>query len=266
MNYQKMVENIRRELKSYIEEHDLKALVLGVSGGIDSALICALARPVCDDLNIPLIGRSISIISNKPEEKRRAHKVGVSFCTDFKEVDLSPLFERMLDTYYSLEGLKDEGVGRKIREGNLKARIRMTYLYDICQANRGIVLSTDNLTELNLGFWTLMGDVGDYGMIQNLWKTEVYEMAKYLCGTYDHAGMLESLQSCIEATPTDGLGISNSDLEQIGVGTYEEADDRLMAYLNSGTEVEGCPVIDRHKRTEFKRLWPITIPRDKIVD
>jgi len=62
----------------------------------------------------------------------------------------------------------------------MKARIRMILLYDLAGGNDGMVLSTDNYTEYLLGFWTLHGDVGDFGMIQSLWKTEVYDMVEWI--------------------------------------------------------------------------------------
>ena len=92
MNYKNAVKNIRQEFKNYLIDNKLKSVILGISGGIDSALVAVLAKPVCDELNIPLIGRSISIVSNKQEEKDRAKAIGESFCTDFKEIDLSNLF------------------------------------------------------------------------------------------------------------------------------------------------------------------------------
>ncbi|HRW22022.1 MAG TPA: hypothetical protein P5509_08620, partial [Bacteroidales bacterium] len=70
------ISNIREELETYIENNNIKSLVLGISGGIDSALCAALAKPVCDKLNVPLIGRYIHIGSNKPEEKERAIEIG----------------------------------------------------------------------------------------------------------------------------------------------------------------------------------------------
>ena len=95
----------------------------------------------------------------------------------------------------------------RIRAGNIKARLRMTYLYDKANKYNGMVLSTDNLTERNLGFWTLNGDVGDFGFLQELWKTEVYGLSKSI-GT-------ESVMACVNAIPTVGLGITDSDIDQL---------------------------------------------------
>ena len=138
--------------------------------------------------------------------------------------------------------------------------MRMIHLYDTAQANNGMVLSTDNLTEYYLGFWTICGDVGDYGMIQELWKTEVYELARYLCTTLDGYAK-DALQECIDALPTDGLGISNSDLDQIGAKSYDEVDTILKAVIDGHTVKLNNPVIERYNRTHYKREIPISIPR-----
>ena len=194
--FELMVRNIRHELKKYIEENGIKSLVIGISGGIDSALCAALAQPVCDDLGIPLIGRSIPITSNTSDERDRAELVGKAFCHNFDE---SYQIEGAFGATWSAikqEGWNFKDPNEKIRMGNVKARLRMIALYDLAQLYKGMVLSTDNYTELLLGFWTLHGDVGDYGMLQNLWKTEVYDMAEYLASTLP-GEQEEVLLSCI---------------------------------------------------------------------
>ena len=85
MNCELVVKNIRQNLKDYIVKNNLKSLVCGVSGGIDSALCCALSRPVCDETGIKLIGRSLPILTNKPDEIARAKAIGENFCDDFLE-------------------------------------------------------------------------------------------------------------------------------------------------------------------------------------
>lgn len=266
-NYQKAVDNIRQDLKNYIIKNNIKSLVLGVSGGIDSGLCTALARPVCDEIGIELIGYSIRIQTNKDEEIERAKKIGDYFCTNFSEIDLTGLFltqaKEIEGDEYDPEGDKEY----KIRMGNIKARSRMIYLYNQARKHNGMVLSTDNYTELLLGFWTLHGDVGDYGMIQNLWKTEVYNMAKYLAEEYSKAGDEEkagALIACVDATPTDGLGITNSDLDQLGASNYEEVDNILMEYLETG-KIINKEVISRHTVTQFKRENPYNTPREIIL-
>ena len=258
-NYGYIIAKIRELLKDYIEKNKIQSLIIGVSGGIDSALCCALARPVCNSLDISLIGVSLPIYSNTYDEKNRAKNVGKILCTDFEEInkleDVMTLFPIQVVTsdYTDLK--------YKIRLGNLKARLRMIYLYDLAQKNNGMVLSTDNFTEYLLGFWTLHGDVGDYGMIQSLWKTEVYKISEYLKDTES----MNALQDCIDAVPTDGLGISNSDLEQIDASSYKEVDKILKSVFIYGEDkYKNHPVILRYNKTMFKRNNQCNIHRGDL--
>ncbi|MCI5117317.1 MAG: NAD(+) synthase [Candidatus Electrothrix sp. LOE1_4_5] len=265
MEYEKAVKNIRSHLSEYITQFKLGALIIGISGGIDSSLSAALARPVCDELSIPLIGRSITIESNTSDEILRSKAVGDEFCTDFALIDLTMRYNEMKTILEPEHGPAESEQQAKIRLGNAKARIRMIYLYNLAQRNRGLVLSTDNYTELLLGFWTLHGDVGDYGMIQNLWKTEVYGMAQYLADSeIKNTSQKAAIYSCIDATPTDGLGISNSDLDQLGASSYAEVDEILREYLTTGKNTSH-PVIQRHLGSEFKRNNPVNISRYDIL-
>ena len=270
MNYEKATKNIRAELKSYIEKNNIKSLVIGISGGIDSAICAVLAKPVCDELGIQLHGRSITI-GNSTDEVDRAADIGKSFCHTFDEVyNMYNLFT----TVWSLvktEGWEVEDPNEKIRMGNVKARLRMIYLYDLAQIHKGMVLSTDNWTEYLLGFWTLHGDVGDYGMIQELWKTEVYELSEWLVENELVQEKAQALQNCIDCQATDGLGISKTDLDQIMPGWigsskdgYKEVDERLALYTRFGRGDLDDPVIQRSIATHFKRNNPTNIGRFTI--
>jgi len=262
IDFKKTIENIRRELKDYLQKYKLKALIIGESGGIDSAICTVLAAPVCKELGIELIGRSISIESNKPEEIERSENIGNLFCTDFKSVDLTQNYI-VLRNDIEEDTEKDE-FQSKLQRGNIKARIRMIYLYNLAQRNKGLVLSTDNYTEYLEGFWTLHGDVGDYGMIQELWKTEVYEISKWIVENELVSDIEKlALQACIDAVPTDGLGITNSDLDQLGVASYYEVDNILKDYLKTGKHTDN-PVVKRHLGTEYKRRNPFNLSRDII--
>lgn len=268
-NYKKAIENIQNELRVYLQKSKLKSLILGVSGGVDSALTAALAKPVCYELELRLFCRSITISTNKPDEIYRAKLIGEAFGHDFREVHLSDTFEKIIPGIIEDYNQTDtDEFSYKIRQGNVKARMRMIYLYDLAGKHNGMVLSTDNYTELLLGFWTLHGDVGDYGMIQNIWKTEVYEMAEYLVANYEDEHQANALKACIEAVPTDGLGITNSDLDQIGASSYQEVDKILISYLKDqdNSEILKHKVVQRKLGSEYKRTNPFNIPREKITD
>jgi NAD+ synthase len=261
---EKILKNIRSEIKHYIVKGNLKALVIGESGGIDSAICTVLAAPVCKDLGIKLIGRSITIETNKPDEIARGEAIGTNFCTDFKAINLTNEYKTMFGALeYEVD--TEDNLLFKLRKGNLKARMRMIYLFDLAQKHGGMVLSTDNYTELMLGFWTLHGDVGDYGMIQNLWKTEVYQLAKYLVETeLKNPAQKQALQQCIDAVPTDGLGITNSDLDQLGASNYDEVDKILKEYLADDSKNIQHPVVQRHIKSAYKRANPYNIPIEDL--
>lgn len=277
-NYEIMSENIVQRGIDYLEKYpNIKTMVIGLSGGIDSTLTATIAREICNrTCKHKLLGFSIPIESNKKSEVDIAEHAGKTFCHEFTEVKwidrAYPLFKRIFFKRLN---------GENVRFGNIKARFRMIYLYDKAHRHDGIVLSTDNLTEFNLGFWTLHGDVGDLGFIQQLWKTEVYGMAHYLCARYakivvdpkvihweKYAFGKAALSKAIYATPTDGLGITNSDFDQIGVSSYEEVDKLLLEYIKSGSKdklLEKHPVIQRHLKYSFKHVNPYNIPRESII-
>lgn len=256
-NYGNVISNIRCHLEKYIAAHGIKTLVLGVSGGIDSALVAALAAPI---KSAELVGISLPSGSNKIEEVERASLICDCFCKAKKTVYIDPAHEALM----ALAAKDNEDTVGRIASGNIKARTRMILLYDIAQRTRGMVLGTDNLTEYLLGFWTLHGDVGDYSPIQFLWKSEVYEMTRYLiekeCGTTERAA---ALTACVDAVPTDGLGITNSDLDQLGAGCYEEVDKILKAHVSDKCpkKMMDHPIMKRHVRSEFKRNNPLNISR-----
>lgn len=256
----KLAAHIRATMADYLENSKLQSLVLGISGGIDSALCAALLKPVCEQFNIPLIGRSITIETNKEDEIARSIAVGEAFCHDFQHLDLTETFyanKKLLVDY-------DDSQLSKLRQGNMKARMRMMVLYDLAQLHRGMVISTDNYTEYLTGFWTLHGDVGDYAPVQHLWKTEIYSLSTFLLKEENEA-QRAALQSCIDATPVDGLGISQCDCEQLGVPNYFEADKIFTAYFLGDTSLREHTLIKRYYASEFKRHNPGCMSREDLM-
>nr|DAL49925.1 MAG TPA_asm: NAD synthase [Caudoviricetes sp.] len=274
-----------------------------ISGGIDSTVVAAICHEVSKQTGIPLIGRSLPI-KNKNDEFDTSKLVGKAFCNNFEVTNLYEVFNKFLTLVDgdNLTSLRQT----PIANGNIQARLRMIYLYNLASIYNGLVISTDNQTEYQLGFWTIHGDVGDFDPIQGLWKTEVYELAKWLIGYYYGCGikkevgtdgarkicdMCEAIKKSMSLTPTDGLGISNSDLEQIGAKSYNEVDDILKTliscessegtYMLAGNVVHiqankksdlykkyGEDVVNkvwsRHLASEFKReKAPIYILREK---
>ena len=278
IDYKKFVENSRKWLSRYIKDNHLQSLVIGISGGIDSTVSCAIAYPVCYDLGIPLIGRSLPTTTNMPDENNTARLVGEAFCTDFKEVNISAECQKLI---YELE--LNEGDMSRLQEGNIKARVRMIYLRHIAALHKGVVLDNDNFTEWNLGFWTVGGDSPmDINLgLHYLWKTEIYELAKYLLLCYDDGvdeEKFQAIRTSINLTPTDGNGVSSSDCEQFGLDNYEQVDDVLKTvYYFTHTKEDYIRLIDSyneqgvdkvmvlHQNTEYKRIpAPIKPTKDEL--
>lgn len=268
-NYNSILQNILSDIEDFVVVNNIHEFVVGISGGVDSCLTVALLDAYRRKRrNVKIIGRGLWMPGNKSSEYYTAEMVGKAFCDDFKMKKLSPAYYLARLSMFPDTFLKKKDLALKIRLGNIKARLRMIYLYNEAAKRKGIVMSTDNLTELMLGFWTLHGDVGDFGLIQSLWKTEVYGLAKYMATNYKRYDweMMEALLASIRAVPTDGLGVSNSDFEQLGVRTYEEVDRRLIAYLKDGKQEVDCPVVQRHRTTNFKRENPVNIPREHLIN
>lgn len=299
LNYERVFNILVKETSNYITRNRLNAMVLGISGGIDSTVVAAICHEVSKKTGIPLIGRSLPI-KNKEDEFDVSKLVGEAFCNDFKVVNLT---DGYLAVYNSIIGGEENLIScgddaeskyqTPIANGNIQARLRMIYLYNLASIHKGLVMSTDNQTEYQLGFWTIHGDVGDFDPIQGLWKTEVYELAKWLIGYYYGCGikkevdadgarkicdMCEAIKKSMSLTPTDGLGISNSDLDQIGAKSYYDVDrvlqtltckaspenDKLQDELTAelGPDVVG-KITERRFKSRFKRLVsPIIVPRE----
>lgn len=276
-DYSTMRNRIVAQGIEYVKQSDVKSFVVGLSGGIDSTLTVALAREICDSAGIMLLGLSLPTSFNKRSESEVAELAGGCFCDEFRVQPLDEFVGQL--TGHLTEGMVgiNEVLGKpnpeqlfdlKVRRGNIAARLRMIFLYHLAHEYHGLVLSTDNYTELMLGFWTLHGDVGDLGLIQCLWKTEVYGLAGYLRNEYlvrREIKLAECLFRSVKAVPTDGLGITDSDLDQIGTSSYEEADQLLIAYLKRQTVKSNHPVIQRHISSAFKRDNPHNLQRNRII-
>lgn len=306
LNYEHVFNVLVDKTAEYVTENNLKAMVLGISGGIDSTVVAAICHEVSKKTGIPLIGRSLPI-KNKSDEFATSVHVGEAFCNEFSVYRLersyrAALFDACADAgdvnmanSYHLDELEEMPSRTPIANGNLQARCRMMYLYDIASRHKGLVMSTDNQTEYQLGFWTIHGDVGDFDPIQDLWKTEVYGLANYLQDHYkskalealrndyketcdNYKAMSCAIYNSCKLVPTDGLGISNSDLEQIGAKSYAEVDDILQTNANNIFDSTGrwvqplmekygedvvVKVLSRHVASEFKRKKaPIYISRE----
>ena len=261
-DYSLVYEQIIKQTGEYCNKYNIKSLVLGLSGGLDSTVCAAILREVSKQYGVKLIGISLPCSTNSRLERSTAATCGDCFCDEYKEVNLQ-------DLYLLTKAKCDTEIGEstRISQGNLKARLRMIMLYNTASINNGIVIDTDNLTEHYLGFFTIHGDVGDFKPIGKLWKTEVYELANYVLGLYttkledmnanralikENPGEFNrcqyaesTLRAAIMIKPTDGNGVTEStnefqpssgDLDQIAPGyTYTDVDKALKFIVYNPT-------------------------------
>lgn len=215
MNSKLVIEHIVGWLKSYSDQSGTNGFVVGISGGIDSAVtstLCALTGKKIIVLNLP-------IRQFKTEFDRSAEHIKW-LTAKFKNVETATV--DLTGTLESLETTFPKEVQDFLTMANTRARLRMTTLYAFAGHNRLLVAGTGNKVEdFGIGFFTKYGDGGvDLSPIADLYKTEVYELAKEL-------GVVGSIQ---QAKPTDGLfADGRTDEDQIGA-TYPEL-EWAMEYI-----------------------------------
>ncbi|UAM98265.1 NAD(+) synthase [Polaribacter litorisediminis] len=210
MNTEKTAEYIINWLKDYATNANIKGFVIGVSGGIDSALTSTL----CAKTGLPLLCLEMPIHQSKKQVSRAENHIEwlqKKFTNVSKtEVNLTPVFDSLIAALPAVESEES----RFMSLANTRARLRMTTLYYFAALHGYLVAGTGNKVEdFGVGFYTKYGDGGvDLSPIADLMKSEVYEIAKYL-GVH---------QEIIEAAPTDGLwGDNRTDEDQIGA-SYDE--------------------------------------------
>ncbi len=208
MKYPLVAEHIINWLKTYSEKARVDGFVIGISGGIDSALTSTL----CARTGKKTILLSMPIRQTKSEHSRAKNHLAYMTETysnvEVIEIDLTLSFER-LEKDFPIETLNNH-----LAMANTRSRLRMLTLYAIAQTNRCLVAGTGNKVEdFGVGFYTKYGDGGvDISPIADLMKTEVWALAKEI-------GVLQEI---IDAKPTDGLWEDKrSDEDQIGA-SYPE--------------------------------------------
>ena len=299
MDYQKVFEIMIQETQKYLEDHNLFAMILGISGGLDSTVTAAICHEVEKrNPELKFYGVSLPCTSNSGEERDSATACMKAFCKEGQYWTENLQKEYMLMKATCCQHHSPTTIGI----GNIKARLRMIYLYDLANYTKGLVMDTDNLTEHYLGFFTIHGDVCDYNPIGGLWKHEVYELANYLYNEYYQAPFGSegdkhlALEHAIGITPTDGNGVNDlGDMGQIApafaqdknIDAYTKVDDIIQKYLYAITQSPDerdkiiqdlrdkydvdndkvtyhtvDDVIARIKWTEYKRKGlPVVVPR-----
>lgn len=243
MDYAKVFESLVINTQKYLENNHLNAMILGISGGLDSTVTAAICHEVEKrNPELKFIGISLPCSSNTEEENNSASICMKGFCKSGQW-----WVENLQKEYLLFRATcSQRHLMTTIGQGNIKARLRMMYLYNEANYFKGLVMDTDNLTEHYLGFFTIHGDQGDLNPIGGLWKHEVYELAKYLHNEYYNKPTeiegykLMALKAAIGIMPTDGNGINDlGDMGQIApkfahmnnIMAYTYVDDIISTYI-----------------------------------
>lgn len=242
MQTEKVVEHIVKWLKDYLESNHQKGFVIGISGGIDSAVTSTL----CAMTGYPLLNLEMPIHQEASQALRAKEHIAWlknSFNSPIEtlEVDLSSTFDDFVKALPQV----DASDRVHLALANTRARLRMTTLYYFAGLNSYLVAGTGNkIEDFGVGFFTKYGDGGvDLSPIADLMKSEVYEIAAFL-------GIKTSIQ---KAKPTDGLfGDDRSDEDQLGAN-YDELEWAMKAVEN-GEQPENFDERQKEVYEIFTRL------------
>jgi len=241
-------------LFEYCRNNHIHFLIVGISGGLDSAVMLGFAdraRQLARKNNFLLVPVGLIMPCESTfesvklaEEVISAFKSERYFCDLTNEyraikimMDDNSLNHGIWEILYKYNkeipphenAINEWDWSTKIANGNIKARLRMITNYHVARMMKGMVLSTDNLSEFWMAFWTICGDIGDFGVIQNILKgLELYDIAKYL-------GVPEGV---LMAKPDDGLGISGGDEDQLGA-SYTVLDEIMINLIQKGFDIDG---------------------------
>jgi NAD+ synthase len=241
-------DDIRSFLAAYLGDSYADGYVVGVSGGLDSALaVHLLADAVGPDR---VTGLLLPAAPSSPENVADARDVCDRLDVDHRETDIQPIVEDVTDA-------RGDDVS-KATLGNVQARVRMVLLYQAANAEDALVVGPNNRSELLLGYFTKYGDgAADVAPLADLYKTEAFELAR-------EAGVPDAI---VEKTPTAELWEGQTDPGELGE-PYAVIDPILHAYVDDGEPIEAvveatgedrdtvAEFVGRYEQSEHKRERP----------
>jgi NAD+ synthase len=243
MNLTKSIEIIECQIRDYLGN---KKAVIGISGGIDSAVVAYLCRNAVGRDKVTGIMMPYETQDIK-DAKKVCNEIGYANLIDIKPI---------VDTFEASIGTV--GANYRLAIGNIRARVRMTLLYAEAGRSNGLVIGTSNKTEIALGYFTKYGDGGcDIEPIGDLYKTEVVEVAK----------ILGIPQSIIDKKPSAELWEGQTDEGEFEM-TYSEIDEMLQQTMPISLFIskygdKALKLIKRTTSTEHKRKMPPSFSCDR---
>lgn len=233
-------------IKSEITRVGFSRAVVGLSGGVDSALSCVLAAEALGAENVLAVRMPHTLSS--PDSLEHAQLIIDQFKVQSETIEITDMVEPLIQ--------RDPDMS-KTRKGNLMARARMIVLYDQSEAFKGLVVGTSNKTEILLGYTTLFGvSASALNPIGDLYKTQVRQLSQ----------ALGIPQAIIDKAPSADLWAGQTDEGELGF-TYERVDQLLALLVDRRYSLRECMeegfdekfiqmVIERVRRNQFKRMQP----------
>lgn len=238
-------------LQDVFKKTNMSKAIVGVSGGIDSAVSLALAaKALGPDSVCPYLLPYGTINPQGVTDALLAIKHCEIPSNNVTQIDIQP----SVDSIASVDPAIND-----VRKGNIMARIRMIFLFDAAKKNGGLVVGTENKSEHYLGYYTRFGDeASDVEPLRNLYKTQVYQLAEFL----------QIPQPIITKPPTAGLWEGQTDEKELGF-SYKDADEILYYLEQQNDDIEiskmSIPlsivklVIARKHSQSFKHSLPFTL-------
>jgi NAD+ synthase len=233
-------------LKSEITRAGFSRAVVGLSGGIDSALSCALSAEALGPENVLAVRMPYK--SSSPESLEHAQLLIDQLQVRSETVEITGMVDALISRNPEMSNT---------RKGNIMARARMIVLYDLSEEFNGLVVGTGNKTEILLGYSTLWGDSASaLNPLGDLYKTQVRELSR----------ALDIPSVIIDKAPSADLWSGQTDEGELGF-TYEEVDRLLYLLVDQRYSPEECVeagfeqtfverVVTRIRRNQFKRMLP----------
>lgn len=240
INYKNYSIELTKWLKETCLKYPAKGFVIGISGGVDSAVAAALATMT----NLPITALIMPSSNNQSQDMTDALELIKQLNIPYHTISIQPAYDVFIHSTTSFTNSDNDR--QLVIEGNAQARLRMMYLYAYAQQNERIVIGTDNACEWYMGYFTKFGDgAADIVPLINLKKSQVFELGKYL----------NVPKNILDKAPSAGLWQGQTDEDEMGV-TYKEIDDFL-----DGKEVSE-KIKERisfwHNRSHHKRVMPLT--------
>ena len=248
IDVEKTKNNITEFVQNKVSEANADGLVVGLSGGIDSTVAAFLACEAVGKENV--FGVVLPSTTTPTEDKLHGTTIAQLLGINYKEMAI----DSILNEFLSVAQLEED----ILAIGNLKARIRMSIIYFYANSKNYLVCGTGNKSEISIGYFTKYGDGAcDIEPIGDLYKTDVYELAKYL----------EVPQEIIDKPPRAGLWNNQTDEDEIGM-TYKLLDKILYQFIEKEIDADSIAkelnievnevndIINRVKRNQHKTQVP----------